>query len=375
MAKTVFVDGNPALGVVGTVVDAAFLNSIFQHRHDGANQDGSAPINFAADTGAANAYVIALTPALTARIPGMPIYFEAVNQNTGASTINDGLGAVALVRPGGTALQAQDIPGGAIVGITWNGTAYQLLSVNSNWTTPIVSQFSGLRIANNAATPNTKLDVSASSLAITNGSLYQTLTGVSFTINAITVGANGLSTDVAGGALATSTWYYVYAIYNGATVAGLLSTSATAPALPAGYSYSRLIGVALTNSSAYFHAFVQEGRHFVYDQGQQVSTASAVQSWSVQTCAAFIPPICTRGFFQLAQNIGTGGTTSSAALRKNGSLSTTGHFMGTVSWGAYSSYSVCNDWVDTDTSQEVQLNISVAVAAWSLLVLGFELNL
>ena len=42
MAKTVFVDGDPSTGVQGTVVDAAFLNAIFAHRHDGLNQDGSA---------------------------------------------------------------------------------------------------------------------------------------------------------------------------------------------------------------------------------------------------------------------------------------------------------------------------------------------
>lgn len=45
MAKTVFIDGNPSLGILGTIVTAAFLNLIFNHKHDGLNQDGSAPID------------------------------------------------------------------------------------------------------------------------------------------------------------------------------------------------------------------------------------------------------------------------------------------------------------------------------------------
>jgi hypothetical protein len=47
MAKTVFVDGDPSQGILGTVVNAAFLNKIFGatgHRHTGLDEDGSAPI-------------------------------------------------------------------------------------------------------------------------------------------------------------------------------------------------------------------------------------------------------------------------------------------------------------------------------------------
>ncbi len=45
MAKTVFIDGDPTLGVMGTKVVAAFLNLIFAHTHDGKDEDGSAPID------------------------------------------------------------------------------------------------------------------------------------------------------------------------------------------------------------------------------------------------------------------------------------------------------------------------------------------
>ncbi|MDP3048906.1 MAG: hypothetical protein Q8N12_05675 [Thermodesulfovibrionales bacterium] len=98
MPKTTFVDGDKSQGIQGSKIFAAFLHKWFGtsggtgHRHSGLNEDGSAPIDYAPDTGAANAYVITLAPALTARVVGMPIHFMAANANTGASTLNDGLG-------------------------------------------------------------------------------------------------------------------------------------------------------------------------------------------------------------------------------------------------------------------------------------------
>ena len=129
MSKTVFVDGNPSEGITGTIVDAAFLNAIFQHRHDGLAQDGSAPINYAADTGAANAYAIALTPALTAHVVGMPIHFEAANANTGASTIAvNALAAVALVHGDGTPLLGGDIVAGGMYCAVYDGASYRVMA-------------------------------------------------------------------------------------------------------------------------------------------------------------------------------------------------------------------------------------------------------
>ncbi len=46
MAKTLFTEGNPAQGISGTRVVAAWLNKMFGtdgHRHDGLDEDGQAP--------------------------------------------------------------------------------------------------------------------------------------------------------------------------------------------------------------------------------------------------------------------------------------------------------------------------------------------
>lgn len=129
MGKTVFEDGNPSLGILGTRVLAAFLNKIFNHRHDGRDEDGSAPSNYATDTGTANAYVIALTPPLSAHVTGMQLMFYALAANTGASTLAvDGLAPAEIVDMGGNALSVGAIRQGGLVCVVWDGARYCMTS-------------------------------------------------------------------------------------------------------------------------------------------------------------------------------------------------------------------------------------------------------
>ena len=118
---------------------------------------------------------------------------------------------------------------------------------------------SGLMITNDATNPNTKIDVTANLIGtvVPSGAM-----GIDCTASGLAAG-NDLDT----GSLAASTWYYIWAIYNGTTMAGLASTSQTAPTMPANYTtaYTRLIGVAKTDANAHFLVFVQQGNHFVYD--------------------------------------------------------------------------------------------------------------
>jgi microcystin-dependent protein len=43
MSKTIFNDGDPSIGILGTRVLAAWLNKVFSHVHDGQEEDGHAP--------------------------------------------------------------------------------------------------------------------------------------------------------------------------------------------------------------------------------------------------------------------------------------------------------------------------------------------
>lgn len=84
-------------------------------------------LQYAEDTGVANAYVIALPIALTSYRNGLTISFKALNANTGASTINvNGLGLKQLCRRNGDPLGVGDIVEYQIV--TFIFTANQFVS-------------------------------------------------------------------------------------------------------------------------------------------------------------------------------------------------------------------------------------------------------
>ena len=131
MGKTFFEDGNIVTKTLGTRVLAAWLNKVFSHRHDGSDQDGSAPLDFAADTGAVNAVVVTMTPPLTALTVGMPLYVQVANNNTGPVTVEvDGFGQHPLHRLGGVDLVAGDLQATQVVIIAWDGVNFQLISYN-----------------------------------------------------------------------------------------------------------------------------------------------------------------------------------------------------------------------------------------------------
>lgn len=75
---------------------------------------------------------------------------------------------------------------------------------------------------------------------------YQTLRAVNITPSIALSGTNGLDT----GTSVASTWYSVWVIWNGSTAAGLLSLSATAPTMPAGYTHKARVGWIRTDGTA-----------------------------------------------------------------------------------------------------------------------------
>lgn len=83
----------------------------------------------AAVGGSANAITLAFTPTFTAlgQLVGTPLVFLAEANNTGAVTVAvDGLGAVALTWPDGTALAAGDIAIGALLIVRHDGTGFRM---------------------------------------------------------------------------------------------------------------------------------------------------------------------------------------------------------------------------------------------------------
>jgi hypothetical protein len=86
--------------------------------------------NTADDTGTANSYAIALTPAVTTRIKGLYARIRALNSNNGPSTLNLGAGSFPIVNPDGSPLGTGAIIGGGYFEVVDDLTNYQLISVS-----------------------------------------------------------------------------------------------------------------------------------------------------------------------------------------------------------------------------------------------------
>jgi hypothetical protein len=81
---------------------------------------------YAADTGTANAYAVALTPAPTL-VAGSSVVFKAANSNSGVSTLTvNGGSAIAIKKQGTVALAGGEISAGQIIRVVFDGTNFQL---------------------------------------------------------------------------------------------------------------------------------------------------------------------------------------------------------------------------------------------------------
>lgn len=86
-------------------------------------------LTYAIDAGIADAYVITLSPALTAYTTGTIVRFKTTNINTGASTINvNSLGVVNIKSNNGNDPEAGEIPINKIVTLEHDGTNFVIVN-------------------------------------------------------------------------------------------------------------------------------------------------------------------------------------------------------------------------------------------------------
>lgn len=91
-------------------------------------------MKFGIDTGAADALVVALSPALAEYKTGVSIKVLVLHDNDGPATINvNGLGVQSIVRRNGTAVLPKDLPAGGIVALDYDGTHFQLADVPASF--------------------------------------------------------------------------------------------------------------------------------------------------------------------------------------------------------------------------------------------------
>lgn len=167
---------------------------------------------------------------------------------------------------------------------------------------------SGLVVKTNTTNPNFQVDVSASRLSV-QGVL---LSSVAATADITVSGANGLDTGVE----ANSTWYAVHVITNdtGSLVAALLSTSATSPTLPGGYTKFRRVGYVRNNASSNLVHFYQDDELVTYNDRPAnafYSPTIAGTTDTTQSVVAYVPPGVSSVMFDA--NVGVNSTSTAFA--------------------------------------------------------------
>jgi hypothetical protein len=152
---------------------------------------------------------------------------------------------------------------------------------------PVAATFKNLSIK---VATTTTVTVAADFVAMADGAGNFLVGAVSATCN---LGSSGNVNQLDTGAIAVDTWYYIWTISNGATIGTLASTSSTAPAMPAGFTYKARIGAVQTiHASATLYGTLQLGRVAQYVVGlAQTSQLPVMGSGAAGTFSATSPSL------------------------------------------------------------------------------------
>lgn len=261
----------------------------------------------ASGTNAITLTPVANTPTISVYTNNAPEFsFEAASTSTGALTLQVlGLGLKNVYKNNGaTAAGANDFIAGSTYKVAYNGAlngaagGWVILNQGASSASAgsVQGVFKNLKVQ---TTSDTAVVITANQIAVSDGSSsFTTIFAANLTINSGTVGANGIDT----GSISSSTWYYVYAIYNlnNSTAAGLISLSSTAPTLPAGYAQFARVGAVITDGSSHFLRTLQYGRRAQYVIGANPATpiimgsgtagSVSVPTWAGIAVAGYVPP-------------------------------------------------------------------------------------
>jgi hypothetical protein len=174
----------------GSLVSAT-LNAIttwIENKFKADFQSGST--TYAVATGTANAHVIALNPALTARTDGMVIRYKVPAANTGALTLDDGLGPVAVVGSAHSALQGGETIANGDAWVQWNS------SIGGGSYVMVDSTGGSLQIQAGTKT-NQAVNYGQFPFSLSGGNGYTKLpNGIIFQWGSVVCGSDGLGTLV-----------------------------------------------------------------------------------------------------------------------------------------------------------------------------------
>lgn len=202
----------------------------------------------------------------------------------------------------------------------------------------------------------------------------KTITAFNKTLNTAIVGAGGMDAAAPG----NNALYNTFAIYNPATNTQsiLASASATAPTLPAGYTYFARIGTWVTDGSAHILPFKQRDNKTQYVATGTISVpffaagATSGGAWQACSVSQYVPPTATDINVNLIATVGSSGQYASAAPNNNytvtgGSGSTPPLLIVSNSLSGALSYAASADFVLETTN--IYYASSVGTAAINLL--------
>ncbi|MCC7484255.1 MAG: hypothetical protein IT529_04640 [Burkholderiales bacterium] len=131
------------------------------------------------------------------------------------------------------------------------------------------------------------IDVNADELVLTDAQGNTRIaTTIDLTLDITASGENGLDA----GSEASNTWYYAHVLEKpDGTRCGVLSTSATAPTLPTGYTFWALVSAVRNDGSSNFVNYVQRGARIYFAAGQSILSGGTATSETNASTAAAVP--------------------------------------------------------------------------------------
>lgn len=174
---------------------------------------------------------------------------------------------------------------------------------------PPAGSYRNLAVDNTSGSESTKIDISATSIVLEDANFNTYIArNVAVTVDSAVSGAGGVES---GTTVTGSNWYARHVIYSpgDGRVRGLLSASATAPVLPAGFTFSAFTGWHRTTGGN-FHRIRQRGKVAQYVVSSAVTTvlpvmdsgikgsglASATPTWQSIAVGSFVPTTASEIF-------------------------------------------------------------------------------
>ncbi len=217
--------------------------------------------------GTANALTLTPTPAISALVTGMRLFFQAgAAASTGAATISvSGGSAVAAELDDAALTSTVTIEANKYYMALFDGTALQLTRISQASPTPVKAPVRPI-LSNNGSDADHDIDIAAGVVWDDSNTTQIDLGALTKQLDATFAEGTNAGGFASGESLPTSGTIHLWAIAKADGTADVFSndnaTSGLSPTLPSGFTLKRRIGSLLTDGSANIVGFLQNGRFF-----------------------------------------------------------------------------------------------------------------